>query len=273
MDQRPMDYTVLGINSYPSNINKQVKICISSSMTKFECNLHCLVIQKITEKLPIISFDKNILNLPPDVVLADPNFNVSSEIDLLMSASLAFQILRGEPISLGNDNLPIIHNTQFGWVVAGNLITEAISQNTSFSFCNTNMPDNVSNEDLQRNLTQFWEIEEDVKLLSSFSKEDQLCETFFSETVSREPSGKFIVKMPLKDNHVFLGDSEQMALRRFYSLEQKLAKNPQLKTQYSQFINEYKEMNHMSLVSKQFSDLEPGYYVPHHAVCKAEVLH
>ncbi|XP_058814206.1 uncharacterized protein LOC131678231 [Topomyia yanbarensis] len=52
------------------------------------------------------------------------------------------------------------------------------------------------------------------------------------------------------------------------SLERRLAANPELKAQYSEFIHEYQALGHMSEVVEDTSDTV--YYLPHHAVLKPD---
>ncbi|KMQ87772.1 hypothetical protein RF55_12859 [Lasius niger] len=68
-----------------------------------------------------------------------------------------------------------------------------------------------------------------------------------------------------------LGDSKDIALRRFYALERKLIKNPTLRAQYIEFLDEYQRLGHMELIEDQ--DLSSvGYYLPHHPIIKETSL-
>ena len=61
------------------------------------------------------------------------------------------------------------------------------------------------------------------------------------------------------------------ALRRFYALENKFAKNPSLKAEYSNFLQEYESLGHMPKIQDNESVSE-GFFLPHHAVIKQESL-
>ena len=65
-----------------------------------------------------------------------------------------------------------------------------------------------------------------------------------------------------------LGDSRFQALRRFYSLQNKLNKQPNLKSEYNKVMQSYIDLGHMSLVKNEPSG---GYYIPHHAVTKISI--
>lgn len=49
---------------------------------------------------------------------------------------------------------------------------------------------------------------------------------------------QFIATLPTKGNQMALGESKQMALRRFYNLGRKFANQSKLYNQYKHFINE-----------------------------------
>ncbi|XP_072390901.1 uncharacterized protein [Diabrotica undecimpunctata] len=100
------------------------------------------------------------------------------------------------------------------------------------------------------------------------SNEEQQVEEHFINTVQRDTSGRFIVSVPLKEPISRLGNSKDIAMKQFYSLERKLAVNPQLKKLYSDFMKEYEELNHMTWFTP--SDTQITYYSPHHGVLKEE---
>ncbi|XP_045530723.1 uncharacterized protein LOC123718350 [Pieris brassicae] len=57
-----------------------------------------------------------------------------------------------------------------------------------------------------------------------------------------------------------------MAVAQFHSLERKLAKQPKTARQYKDFINEYKDLGHMSFIENKGPEI--GYYLPHHCVTR-----
>jgi len=62
-----------------------------------------------------------------------------------------------------------------------------------------------------------------------------------------------------------LGDSKPTATRRFHGLEKRLLTTPRLKIEYSKFMKEYKDLEHMTKV-KLCSNIKESYYLPHHTV-------
>ncbi|XP_050540356.1 uncharacterized protein LOC126904996 [Daktulosphaira vitifoliae] len=97
------------------------------------------------------------------------------------------------------------------------------------------------------------------------SIEERSCIEHFEQTVKREPTGKFIVELPLKNNVELLGDSKAMARRRFLATKNNLRKNNDLRVKYVEFMDEYLKLNHME---ESQSTNEISYYMPHHAVLR-----
>ncbi|KAB0790690.1 hypothetical protein PPYR_14861 [Photinus pyralis] len=203
--------------------------------------------------------------LPKRVQLADPNFNLSSKIDILLGASVFWSSLCLGQDRLGT-NMLVLQNTQFGWIIGGNLNLPLNS--TSASFLNVNYADKLLNDTMVR----FWQIEEVEQKRVRLTAEEQYCENYFRDTIRRNYEGRFVVKIPFKQSLLELGNSRDSALRRFELLEQKFEKNKEVKSEYCAFMLEYEKLGHM-VESKDSSDsLSTDYYMPHHAVFKTSSL-
>lgn len=61
-----------------------------------------------------------------------------------------------------------------------------------------------------------------------------------------------MVKIPLNENIYQLGESKDHAIQRFYSLEIKLNKHNEWKSQCVEFMRQYKKLNHMSQTHTRF---------------------
>ncbi|KAJ8962292.1 hypothetical protein NQ318_018271, partial [Aromia moschata] len=185
----PINISVSGINKCTSHLSHSTNINIQSKFNNFKTSVTCLIVPQITGNLPAISFDSNCLNLPPDVNLADPAFNESSKIDMLLGAQLFWRLIRMGQISLGKHN-PILQNTALGWVISGEIVKSKINRiSTNCNFVSTN--------DIDNNLRKFWELEEKATTLP-LSQEEQSVEDYFKATTYRGSDGKFVVRLPLK---------------------------------------------------------------------------
>uniref|UniRef100_A0AAR5QI49 Peptidase aspartic putative domain-containing protein n=1 Tax=Dendroctonus ponderosae TaxID=77166 RepID=A0AAR5QI49_DENPD len=204
-----------------------------------------------------INFDIYQLNISTEIPLADPEFHQPKEVDLLIGASLFWNLLLEGKIQLGK-NLPTLHNTHFGYIVTGNVFT-----NCTASICGLLKVHIPEDEQLRK----FWELEE-VKVSSILSKDDLECEKQFQNNTFRSKQGQFVVKFPLKYSPTMLGDSKQLAIKRFLSLEKRFS-DLEFKKMYFDFIHEYEQLGHMTRVSEEKSNCASNsYFLPHHGVLK-----
>lgn len=78
------DTVVLDISKNESKIKYNTDIDIFSNHNAFQLKLSCLVLKQITSFLPSVSFNGDSIQIPPNLRLADPDFNISSKIDILV---------------------------------------------------------------------------------------------------------------------------------------------------------------------------------------------
>ncbi|XP_031350590.1 uncharacterized protein LOC116176246 [Photinus pyralis] len=265
LEKQKVNFAISGVGQSLQSISNQVTISITSINKQYHTQVKCLVINKITEKLPKQSFNKRHLNIPSDVTLADEKFNETGPIDILLGAAIFWEIINKNTIKLGRDN-PVLQDTKLGWIVGGNITNDskAIKNNLTqeITIC-TNIEHNL--DDL---ISKFWNLEECSSVKNHLSISEKHCEQHFSKTHRRnDKSGKFVVNIPFNDNLELLGDSRQIALSRFRAMERKLELNQELKIQYHQFMQDYLNLGHMS----EFDDTvveKQGYYLPHHPIIK-----
>ncbi|KAG5897273.1 hypothetical protein JTB14_011439 [Gonioctena quinquepunctata] len=221
---------VAGINNSISNISNKIKTFIYSVDGKYKSKETFLVIDKIAEYMPQISFDISTMNLPKNIILADSTFNESKPIDILLGARVFFDILCVGQIKTNASN-PIIQKTKLGWVVSGHLNVENYDTRIS---CNIA----ISNNELYEQLQAFWKIEE-VKTKTHYTLEELECEEHYAKTFRRDDQGRFEVTLPVKDELNQLGESEKAAITRFSSIEKRFIRDSEYKRAYVNFMNEY----------------------------------
>lgn len=66
--------------------------------------------KNITQQLPSVSFNKRQLNLPQNLQLADPHFDVPNNIDMLIGTELFFELLT-EGRFKSSDSTPTLQNS------------------------------------------------------------------------------------------------------------------------------------------------------------------
>jgi len=76
--------------------------------------------------------------------------------------------------------------------------------------------------------------------------EEKYCKKLFRETYRRQPDGKFVVKLSVREEMLtMLNFSKEIALKKFLALERKFTKNPEFKAKYVKFMREYLRLGHM----------------------------
>lgn len=253
------DMSVSGLGGSNVNIKSKVECVISNGSGSYSRVVDFHVVPKITNMIPVNSFDISHIVFPKDVYLADPTFNASNSIDALLSADIFFDILKGGKYKLDNGNL-ILQNTVFGYMVSGN--TSGFSGGSLHCGLITK-----EFEILNDTLKSFWEVEEIVPT-KFVSDELKKCDEHFLKTTIRDTDGRFCVEMPMTDKDIELGESKSTAIRRFKSLEKRLVREPDIKDKYVEFLKEYEDLGHMQKVTDEVPGLH--YYIPHHAVIRPE---
>jgi hypothetical protein len=252
---------VVGINEAVTTINRRTVIQLQSKHTGFKSSLQCLVIPKITQNIPLVSFSATSFEIPKNLKLADPQFHISRPIDLLIGNELFMRLLSVGQINSKTPNGPIFQKTQLGWIIGGTLPTATAPT----SVCHVS-------QSVEQQIHKFWQIEEfDHK--TSLSADDEYCEKYFQASTRRDHSGRFIVKLPFKHDPPNLGVSKNAAINRLRSMETKFKRDPQLQFEYNNFMNEYLALGHLEQVpvseAVNISDYA-SCFLPHHAVFKKD---
>ncbi|XP_045501378.1 uncharacterized protein LOC123698678 [Colias croceus] len=255
---------ISGVGQSISKCSHTCKVNIRSKVNRFNINIQCLVLPRITSKLPSLPIKSQRFQIPKHISLADPTFSVPSDIDILIGADIFWDLLNSDKIKLSDG--PYLYDSKLGWIISGPIYN-------SHSFKTERVQCNLVQINTQ--LKKFWELEELTDFSSPMSKDDRYCETLFKETTTRDKHGRFSVRIPLKESPELLGDSYTMAKNRFLSLERKLDRLPNYKTLYSEFITEYETLGHMTLIeTENIPDLlsKPHYILPHHGVYREDSL-
>ncbi|XP_034945919.1 uncharacterized protein [Chelonus insularis] len=229
--------------------------------SSFELTVHALILPKLTGILP--SEPSNPKQWPhlQELTLADPFFYKPGSIDIIIGSDLYGELLRG-PIIKGPIKAPVAQLTSLGWVISGPSSSDNCSHHPKTY-------DYAIDEDLHSALERFWRQEEISPTGSkSLSTADQECEEHFKATHQRDPSGRYIVKLPFKNNKSQLGDSTSSAFRMLQSLHRKFESNPDFHQSYKSFLQEYKQLGHMVEVVDTEKTSHPVFYLPHHGVIR-----
>lgn len=247
---------VVGLSQTLVSETKGLTTCTLKPLHYDQPIIQCepIILSKIVGRMPVVQLNSIIRTTYSNLKLADDKFDIPGEIDFLLGADVYSNILTGGGRIIHNTGIPSAYETVLGWIVTGQAKTHNLSPHISLML--------TTEPSIDQLLQRFWEIEEPTPPVNPFTNDDK-CEELFCQTTTRDPQGRYIVSFPFHTDPSKLGESYNMALSRFYNIERKLLRNPQLYEEYRNFMSEYEQLGHMKLVSS------PGeYFIPHHAVVK-----
>lgn len=142
----------------------------------------------------------------------------------------------------------MLQKTLFGWIVAGSISVTGSKRKSLQTNCNLSV--------IGQTIQKFREIEGCVEA-KNVTAEEKYCERLFIESHSRQEEGRFVIKLPVKEEVLsLLNDSREITLKRFLSVERRFAKEPNLKAEYVSFMQEYLKLGHMRPVNTSQTKLK-----------------
>lgn len=270
----PVSGVVSGLGGDQLNlkIKHKVNCKIQSTCTSFSYVIQAYVLNSLSSTLPAHEVQINDWPELSTLRLADPSYGKPQKIDMLLGAEIYGQILENGVIRNPSGTLTA-QNTSLGWILSGRLGNANTIGNDDNHCSHTIINFHVEDHSVNELLRKFWELEADEVRDKILSPDDQRCEEIFESTTTRDESGRYVVRLPFKDEkpECRLGHFRSIALKRFELLEKKLSRNPVLKSEYSRVINEYIEMQHMEPVPEADRN-EESVYLPHHAVVREDKI-
>ncbi|XP_065075451.1 uncharacterized protein LOC135699156 [Ochlerotatus camptorhynchus] len=257
---------IQGAGNLSKKVRESIFARIKSRNDAFECGVEFLLMDTVTADLPTQDIPVNDWQIPQNLALADPMFNKSEQIDMVLGAKHFHSFFPSTSRLQLAENLPMLVDSVFGWVVTGSasMVHPAQQQASNPSIVA------VSMLTLEESIERFWKTEE-LTVSNNYSIEERHCEDYYQSTTSRDTTGRYIVRLPRKpDFDAMLGESRTSALRRFEQLERRLDRDQQLKEEYHNFMKEYLSLGHMRLVETDDGIHSNTYYLPHHPVMKEE---
>ncbi|XP_043650079.1 uncharacterized protein LOC122618022 [Drosophila teissieri] len=99
-------------------------------------------------------------------------------------------------------------------------------------------------------------------------------ERHFAATHKRSTDGVYVVEYPFKEKAPPIDSTLPQAINRFFSLERKFLRYPELKQQYEAFLDDYLQRGHMEQLTSAQVEESPDtcFYLPRHAVIKLDSL-
>lgn len=253
--------SIEGVGLKTGSSKARVNIGLAAHDGEFSTRMEAFVIPQIISNQP--SRDLNIKNwqIPTDISLADPEFFKSEKIDVLIGAEFYHSLLRPEQIEIGS-NRPLLQNTSLGWIVIGKTETESTVSATCAVFTDEEAR-------MSEILERFWKLDDFTEERTFMTKAETLCENHFVQNVTTNEQGRFVVRLPFSEEPSTLGESRNIAKKRFEALERRLERQPSIKQEYIKFMQEYERLGHMEKIQEQ--DIPAtNYFIPHHYVLKPD---
>ncbi|GFW56495.1 integrase catalytic domain-containing protein [Trichonephila clavipes] len=238
LEKYSMNSTIVGLNGACISVRKGISAEISNG-SSFKRKLNFLIVPKITGCVPTQPLDLTKIKLPPNITYADAEFNIPKRIDILLGGLRIW-----------------LHCNRFH------------SKRTIelYYFCN------FIQDQVDRNLTKFWDLEAiGIKAESSCDPDDQAMQHFKSSV--RFNSGRYEVGFPWKSHTQELNDNFSVAEKRVKSLTRRFIRDPTLYIQYSEILKEYESRGIIERVLETEKPTDRAvFYLPHQAVFRQESL-
>ena len=195
--------------------------------------------------------------------LADPEFDRSGKIDILLGIAACNECTYDDVVSAPNRRFKA-HKTIFGWAIGGERPAGAAP-----NFATTCLKAAAKEDPTHELLRAFWRLEEVPGSDGDFSAEESQAVESFHDSMQRDPDGRYRVKLPRKDPTPELGESREMARRRYLQNEKSLIKRGRW-AEFSTAVEEYEVLGHSMLVPLEDLNKPPSriFYLPMHGVFK-----
>lgn len=164
--------------------------------------------------------------------------------DLLIGSDYIARILEAGMKTKGD---MVAQKTKLGWITSGRVMQTANAYSVSI---------NTSLIEIENNMKSMFEVEENVT-------EDEQAEALYEETTTRNPDGRYVVRLPFKESVGKISTNREMARARFMNVERRFLEDASLKEHYDAFMKEYLDMGHM-----EETKLHDGVFLPHHVITK-----
>nr|XP_022911959.1 uncharacterized protein LOC111422932 [Onthophagus taurus] len=208
------------------SVNCIIQPCHSGNLS---FNLKAIVTSSICSAQPSLSSIIQSYDYLKCLQFHPEHHSPSEEVDILLGAELVHQLFTGGRVCGGQDD-PVAVYSVFGWIVMGK---SKLLPSTSLSTSILTIDDS-----LHLSMQRFWELEStsEIKMMSI---EEAKCETHYKNNYRRDINGRFIVSFPFRTKEPILGNSYDIALKRFKLLEKRLLRDDILHKKYVEFMRDH----------------------------------
>ena len=243
-----------------------VLISLRSNYCPATVHIQAHILRALTSNLPSVESPQQEWPHITGLQLADPDFLTSRPIDIVIGADTYGQIIKPN-IRKGDPSMPIAQLSIFGWHVLGPITVDSNQLSSLHHSATVQHKDNA----LQDLLAKFW-IQEELPLDTPtlLTPEEQECEDHFRATHTRDSTGRYIVRIPLRSSSNLLDNSYQTAHACLKRTLNKLNRDSEYCNLYQGFMKEYVELRHMVRAPSISPNTHSVFYLPHHGVIKLD---
>lgn len=251
---------MIGIGGEERFATRKVRACLRPHFdSHFSVQVDLFVMEELPGNFPSAPL-KTDKTTPGQIIMADNTFCIPAPVDILIGASIWARIMR--PKMYTNRIGTLIQETELGCIVIG--LSETFQPSMEYNRAVFQISEKV--DPLNELMVKFWETQEIRNAKEQRSPQEEECERVFLEKHKRDIHGRYIVQIPVRNECLPLGNSRDIALKRFLQLEKRLhkEKNKELREKYVQFMKEYLELDHMRRAFEPPDRVH--FFMPHHCI-------
>jgi DNA-binding transcriptional regulator YiaG len=198
-----------------------------------------------------------------------PPLGSKREVDMLIGVDYAYLHCARQEVH-GEEGQPIARLTPLGWTCVGPLTsTRETSFHSLYSFFQRD--ETCIYDQICTNLQRFWEIETVKTEEQPLSKQDQQVLSKVKNSLSYK-DGSYTVEIPwiAEEKKLALPVNYEMAKRRLIATEQRLAREPEIATNYQKCVEKYIDKMYVKKVDVTKQDSTKRWFLPHFPIVRMD---
>ncbi|XP_008218039.1 uncharacterized protein LOC103318179 [Nasonia vitripennis] len=160
-----------------------IEVKFRSLHSNFEKDLTFLTVPRITDMTPDEPFPRELVEIPANLRLSDPQFHTPRPVDMLVGSGATLSLLSVGQINLSRNGCDLyLQKMQLGWVEVGG-INDA---NNFTAACNLT--------ELRNLMEWFWAID-DISNGPNEATAAEACESHYKKTTIQNADGRYVVRL------------------------------------------------------------------------------
>ncbi|XP_029167446.1 uncharacterized protein LOC114937947 [Nylanderia fulva] len=255
------DLSIFGIGGTRSGSARgKVTLHVTSDVTNAELSVVAFVLPRISLQQGSVSRGERSWPHLKGLQLADPRFLDDDPAELLLGAEV-YSLILEEGLRKGDSRMPIAQQTSLGWILSGGYDAASVNGHRRTFRC-------TADHDLADLVRRFWEQESEPISQAPLTPDETKCEELYVRTVTRTPTGRYMVRLPLASPPTTLQDTRRPAEHLLKAMESKGSRDPRFGDLYRSFMQDYEDLQHMKRVNIATTAEKIRCYLPHHGVLK-----